>query len=176
MPIMSIDQAPDRAVTFEAVIVAHRSMDSRGVRRLLGGLLVLGAAVSAGLWYLGAWPVIGFMGAEVLLAAWLLRRHTKSAGGTETLLLSGQGLLVVRTDARGRRSERVLAPGWLRARLEERPGRAPAVMVRGRCAPLEVGSALGESERRELASALAEALDRQRSPVFDNPQLREERS
>ncbi len=75
------------AVTFEAVIVPHRSLSRRGLRRLVAALLLLSAGVSGGFWYLGAWPVMGFSGAEVLLAAWLLRRHARGAAAAEMLLL-----------------------------------------------------------------------------------------
>jgi uncharacterized membrane protein len=39
---------------------------------------------------------------------------------------------------------------------------------------IEVGSALGEPEKRDLAEALAAAVHRLKNPVFDNPQLRAE--
>jgi hypothetical protein len=39
---------------------------------------------------------------------------------------------------------------------------------------VEVGASLGEHEKRDLAEALRDALDRWRHPRFDNPQLREE--
>jgi hypothetical protein len=38
---------------------------------------------------------------------------------------------------------------------------------------MEVGAALGEAEKRQLATALLQALERQRNPLFDNPQLRD---
>ncbi|HYZ64495.1 MAG TPA: DUF2244 domain-containing protein [Acetobacteraceae bacterium] len=159
-------------VQFEAVIVPHRSLSPAGLRWVVGGLCALSAAVSTGLWLLGAWPVLGFTGIEILLAVWLIRRNAQGARATEMLLLSGAGLRILRTDRRGRRSERVLASYWLRAELEERPGRAPALFVQDRGARVEVGAELGEQEKRELAAALRQALERRRNPIFDNAQLR----
>jgi hypothetical protein len=37
----------------------------------------------------------------------------------------------------------------------------------------EIGAALGEAEKRDLAGCLRGALHRARNPVFDNPQLRD---
>lgn len=173
MSAMTTDAASDCAVTFEAVIVPHRSLGPRGLRWVAGMLLVLSGGVSMGLWYAGAWPVLGFTGPEVILAVWLLRRHAAGVRRTEMLLLSEQDLRVLRTDGDGRRCERVLSAGWLRASLEERPGQTPVLMLRDHRAQLEVGAALGEQEKRDLAAALSAALDRQRHPDFDNPQLRE---
>ncbi len=157
---------------FEAMIVPHRSLGRTGLRWVAGSLCVLSGGISAGLWMIGAWPVIGFTGLEVLLAVWLINRHAR-AGASERLLLSDAGLRVVRTDGAGRGWERRLQGGWLRVSLQERPGRTPALLLHDRRARLEVGADLGEAEKRALALALREALHRQRHPSFDNAQLRE---
>ncbi len=125
-------------------------------------------------WYLGAWPIAGFNGGEILLAMVLLRTHARSRRQRELLLLSGQAMRVLRTDARGRASEHSLQPGWLNVILEERPGRVPGLYLTARGQHLEVAAALGEPEKRDLAEALAGAIHRLKNPVFDNAQLRAE--
>ena len=162
------------AVHFEAVITPHRSLGRRGLLSLAGAILLLSGVVTAGLWWLGAWPAVAINGAEIMLALLLLRCNARQARSCEMLLLSDSGLRVVQIDARGRRRERVLPAAWLRVVVQERRGRAPGLFLLGRGAGLEVAGALGEAEKRNLASALREALDRWRSPVFDNPQLRGE--
>jgi len=157
---------------FEAVIVPHRSLSPYGLRWLVGVICVLSFGISTGLWFIGAWPVIAFNGAEVGLALVLLRRNALAVRGCEMLLLSDDGVRVVRTDAAGRRVERRLQSAWLRAQFEERPGRNPALWLSDRGGRMEVGVDLGEAEKRDLAVALRAALYRQRHPVFDNPQLR----
>ena len=163
---------PLDATAFEAVIIPHRSLGRTGLRWLVSFILLLSTGISAGLWFMGAWPAVLFNGAEILLAIVLLRRNARSAQASEMLLLSPSGLRVVRTDVGGRRTERTLQSGWLNAVLEERPGRAPALWLSDRGHRMEVGAELGEAEKRDLAAALREALYRHRNPVFDNPQLR----
>ena len=170
---MAATRVADGPITFEAVIVPHRSLGRRGLRWLSGVLFALNAGVAAGLWLVGAWPAIGFIGGEIVLAIWLLHRHAMGARSSEMLLLSDAGLRVVQVSERGLRSERELPCGWLRASLDERPGRTPALLVRSRGEAVEIGAALGEMEKRQLALALQDALARQRHPVFDNPQLRD---
>jgi uncharacterized membrane protein len=170
---MSSADAPGEAVQFEAVIVPHRSLSPAGVRWVVGSLLALSGVISAGLWYLGAWPVIGFSGVGVLLAIWLVQRNAAGVKATEMLILSDAGLVVVRTDVAGRRWERRLEPHWLRAGLEERPGGTPALVLRTRGRRMEVGAALGAEEKLQLAAALQDAIYRQSHKVFDNPQLRD---
>ncbi len=168
---MAAEMVPD-ATAFEAVIIPHRSLSRAGLQWLVGVILVLSSGISVGLWLIGAWPVVLFNGAEILLAVVLLRRNARAAQACEMLLLSDAGLRIVRTDMGGRRTERLLRPGWLNAVLEERHGRAPALWLSDRGVRMEVGAELGEAEKRDLANALRQALHRQRNPVFDNPQLR----
>lgn len=165
--------SPPPGTAFEAVIIPHRSLTRAGLRWLVGFICLLSTLVSLGLFYLGAWPVIAFNGAEIALAIVLLRRNARASRASEMLLLSEEGLRVVRTDMAGRRKERRLQSAWLRAELEERAGRVPALWLSSRGNRMEVGADLGEAEKRDLAAALAAALHRHRHPRFDNPQLRD---
>lgn len=159
-------------VLFEAVVVPHRSLSLHGQRVLAGSLLGLSGVIGAGLWFLGAWPVLGFNGLEVGLAVWLLRRNA-NATASEVITLSEAGLRIARTDARGTRTEQSVPAGWLQVVLEERPGRTPLLVLAQHGVRTEVGAALGEHEKRDLAAALRAALHRWRTPIFDNPQLRD---
>ena len=169
---MAIADAPSLEVPhFEALITPHRSMGPAGLRRLIAFILIVSGAVSTGLWFAGAWPVVGFNGAEIALAIVLLRRNARQRNTSERLLLSTTGLRIIRTDPAGRQRIRILEGAWLNAVLQERPGRAPALLLVERGRQLEVGTDLGEAEKRDLAEALRAALYRQRNPRFDNPQL-----
>jgi uncharacterized membrane protein len=158
---------------FEAVIVPHRSLSRRGLRILLGAITLICTINAAVFIRLGAWPVGGFTGIELLLAAVLLRLNATSAKASELLLLTQDALRIVRTDPKGRRAERVLSPAWLTVTLEERPGRVPGLWLGTRGEREEVAKVLGEAEKRDLARALSEALYRWRNPLFDNAQLAE---
>jgi uncharacterized membrane protein len=168
MSMMETDQ-----VMFEALIVPHRSLTRRGralVLLALGALCCVDVAVSI---VTSAWPVGWFAGAELLLAAYLLRRNARDARASELVLLSEQSLRIIRTDRKGVRQERSLSPFWLTMQLLDRPGRVPALLLIAQGRHEEVGRSLGEAEKRDLARALADALHQWRNPVFDNPQLRQ---
>lgn len=161
-------------VLFEAVCTAHQSLDDRGMRAVAILVIVASAAVAILFSALGAWPVIGFTGLEVVLVLGLLSRHRRGGRrAVEILALVGDRLEVRRTDARGRREELTLDPYWARVSVEERPGTVSRLVLRERRRDVEIGGLLGDAERRELAAMLSEALRRYREPVFDNPQLRE---
>jgi uncharacterized membrane protein len=157
---------------FEALIVPHRSLSARGVRRLVAFVALLCGLTGLRFWLLGAWPVAAFAVVEVGLAAFLIHLNARRARARELLLLTEAGMRVVRTDMDGRRVERLLPAAWLSATLEERPGRVPALWLVAPGTREEVARALGEDEKRDLADALTEALHRFRNPLFDNAQLR----
>jgi uncharacterized membrane protein len=165
-----IDPA-DELTLFEAVIVPHRSLSPAGLRWLI--LLICGLCGLTALrfWLLGAWPVVAFSVLEVGLAVVLLRINASRARASEMILLTDRALRIVRTSARGRRQECTLAPTWLNVVLEETPGRVPRLVLTARDVREEIGAALGEAERRDLAQALTEALYHARNPRFYNLQL-----
>lgn len=157
---------------FEAVIVPHRSMSAAALRTLLVVICLMSGMTGALFVSIGAWPVGAFTVVELLLAAWLFRLNARSARATELLLLSPDGLRVVRTTPDGRRRSMVLPAAWLNVTLEERPGRVPALLLVAHGVREEVAESLGGAEKRDLAGALRKALYDWRNPVFDNPQLR----
>ncbi len=161
------------AIVFEAELAPHRSLSKHGLRALIGGLLLASLAITTVFWALGAWPVAGFNGVEIVLAALLMRVHAKALKRREILRLTEAGLRIVRDDGKGGRSEHELQPAWLRISLTERPGRCPGLYLSSRGRHVEVAAMLGEPEKRDLFYALAEALHRLRHPVFVNPQLAE---
>lgn len=171
-PVTPPPTQPD-AVLFEAICTPPNALGLRGLW-LVAGLFAAGSLVTGGLFLvLGAWPVLGFCGAEAVLVLALLALYRRRARrAMESVVLTETRLTVRRHDARGRREELALDPYWARLRLEERPGRVSALLLVQRARVVEVGAMLGEDEKRDLAGALGAALRRYREPVFDNAQLR----
>lgn len=158
-------------VIFQAVLTPHRSLSPRGLRLLLLAIAAMCAVNAAAFVAIGAWPVGGFTGLELILAGVLFRLNATAARASEMLLLTPDALRIVRTDPAGRRAERVLAPAWMTVQLEERPGRVAGLWLGAGGAREEVARFLGDEAKRELAASLSAALHRWRNPRFDNPQL-----
>ncbi|SFK50319.1 DUF2244 domain-containing protein [Falsiroseomonas stagni] len=160
-------------ILFEAVSTPPRSLSDRGMRWLVV-LSCLGAAIPAVLFtLLGAWPVLPFLGIEVLLVLFLVtlhRRWTKAA--REVVRLTEGRLLVSTADGRGGRRVTEFEPYWTRVALEEEVEGSPRLLLVQRGRRVELGGFLAPEEKRDLARALSAALSRYRNPVFDNPQLR----
>ncbi len=158
---------------FEAEIVPHRSLSRQGVNRLIFALAVICCINATVFIHIGAWPVGGFTGVELLLAGVLLRLNSHAARAREVVRLTPEGLRITRVSRHGQRDVRVLPPGWLNVEFVERPGRVSALWLVAHGVREEIGRSLGEEPKRELGQSLEAALRRWRNPVFDNPQLRE---
>ena len=161
------------ATLFEALIVPHRSLSPKAWRVLLTAICLLCGGTAGVFVWLGAWPVGGFTGVELGLAAFLFRLNVRAARASELVLLSAEQIEIVRTEPSGARRVAHISPAWLNLELQERPGRVPALLLVSRERREEIGRSLGETEKRALAEALQAALDRLRRPRFDNPQLRD---
>lgn len=157
---------------FEAVIVPHRSLSARGLWWLVATICGLSAATSTLFWWLGAWPVMGFSGVEVLAAILLIRHHAQGVRAREQVWLRPDALQLRRTDQRGRSQDWRLSPAWLRVVVQERGEGAPGLYLAARGRRMEIAARLSEAEKRDLAEALRAALHRLHHPRFDNPQLR----
>ncbi len=157
---------------FEAEVKPHRSLSRRGLGFAIGGMCLGSLVVTSLMARLGAWPVVGFNGADLLLALGLIGLNVRAARARETIRLSETELSIVRRDASGRQTRLSLSPSWLRVVLEERAGTVPKLLLTAHGTSCEVARQLGEAQKRELAAALAGALRRWQSPRFDNTPLR----
>ncbi len=169
MPPRGEDDKP----LFEAVLRPHRSLSRRGVFIVAGCMFTASLCVTSLMFFLGAWPVIGFNGADIALAFFLLWLNVRAARAIEVITLSQSGIAVTHTDIHGRSYTFSLAPYWLNVVLEERAGTVPKLLLAGRGRSTEIARQLGEAQKRDLANALTNALHRWKNPVFDNVQLRE---
>ena len=162
------DDAAWGPVLFEARMRPNASLSAKA--RSVVILLLTGASVAIGtlFWVLGAWPVPGFCGLEVLLACVLLYRNARDLRRAECIELREQSLRLTRIDARGRCRERRLSPYWLRVDLHDSPGSIVRVRLRGHGVQEEIGLFLDEVARRILAQDLRVALHSCRNPRYDN--------
>ena len=86
---------------FSAIITPHRSLSRTGflaVMALVGGLSFIG-----GLFFflLGAWPVIGFLGLDVVLVYWAFRANYRAAAAFEEVTVTPSELRLRRVSHRG---------------------------------------------------------------------------
>lgn len=151
--------APPESAVFSARLFPHRSLGRRGtsVLILLVGLVSFATALPFVL--MGAWPVGGFFGLDVLALYICFRINNRDARRYEEVVLSRIDLMVRKVCWRGRSTERRFNPAWVRLKSEEDPayGVTRLAIVQRR-EELEIGSFLAPFEKADFARAFRLAL------------------
>ncbi len=124
---------------------------------IVGGLNFIG-----GMFFLamGAWPVMGFMGLDVLLVWWAFRLNFAEAKRSERIIVNGDAVQLLRNPASGAATSEEFNRRWLRVELEFDEARelVGRLFLNYRGKRSEVGSFLGAEEREGLARALRKIL------------------
>ena len=152
-------------LAFERVLLPHRSLPSRGFHLLMLILGLISLAVGIGFVSIGAWPVMGFFGLDVLLVYVAFRLNYRSARRSETIRLAGDAFTVERVDVRGQRRMWRFQPFWLRVILEEQGDEWNRLLVASHGRSLVIGDIVTPAIRRELAALIREALKRWRDAL-----------
>ena len=157
---MTLNHHAEGAVLYSAVLRPHRSAGSHAVRWIiwLVGLawLIVGLAFAAA----GAWPVMPFLGLEVLLLYGALRLNQKAGNAYEAVNLTEQTLSVRRVDHWGKQTDYAFPPHWLQVNIDDPPTRRSPVELRSHGRSLFIGKFLLPHERLELVRALRRELFR----------------
>jgi len=127
-------------------------------------VIIFSLTISTGLCLAGAWPAFGFLGLDIALVYLALRVSYRRGRVTEVLELDEHVLTVQRTDPGGRRQSWRLQPAWLRVELSEPILPQTPVLLRTHGQALAIGQFLHPEQRREVAAALRDALERWRRP------------
>ena len=144
---------------FSAVITPHRSLGSKG---FLIFMLCLGClSFIAGIIFvsLGAWPVFGFFGLDVLLVYLAFRANYRTARAYEEVTVTASELTVRKVNHRGLVRQWTLNPLWVRLEriFHEEFGIERLFLVfRGR--RLVIARFLSPAEKASFARALTSAL------------------
>ncbi len=164
--------APADPKIFSAVITPHRSLSPRGFLILM---LCLGAVsfVSGVVFVsMGAWPVCGFFGLDVLLVYVAFRANFRAARAYEEVTVTASELTVRKVSQRGSVREWTLNPVWVRLeRIVHEEFGIERLFLVSRGQRLSVAGFLGAHEKESFATALSAALgEAKRGPtrtVFD---------
>jgi uncharacterized membrane protein len=151
------------ALLFSALLKPNRSATLHAINVLIVMVAVIFFATGLGFAYLGAWPVAGFIGLDVVLLYVALRINHRAGSAFETVSLTTDELTISRVDHWGRRQSFALQPHWLQVSVDKENKR---VELRSHGRAVTVGAFLTPEERAEFADALREALRRLKTAPF----------
>src|SRR5262245_64405950 len=115
----SDNDCSDEPTIFSATITPYRSLGNVGFLVLM--LVIGGVSFAAGVAFLmvGAWPVFGFFGLDVLLVYWAFRVNYRTARAYEVVTVTPTELTVRKVTHHGRVREWTLNPLWVRLDRDE---------------------------------------------------------
>lgn len=155
---MSEGIAADEPI-FRALLTPHRSLGRRGFVILMAFLGSIWLGIGAFFLSIGAWPVFGFFGLDVLLIYIAFKLNYRAARAREEVSISRTALDIVKVAPSGRSEEHRFNPFWTKfriARHDEIGITGMAVEGDGRRVPL--GAFLNPDDRESFATAFGRAL------------------
>lgn len=145
---------------WQATLTPHRSLTKQGFVVVMGLVLAVNLVVAGMFVALGAWPIAGFAGLDVLLVWWAFRANFADARQLERISVTDHELVVDRLRENRPPEQQRFVRRWVRVELEEDRDReliGRLLLVSGPNRVI-IGDFLAPEERKTLASALKSAL------------------
>jgi uncharacterized membrane protein len=164
------DREASQPKLFSARLTPHRSLNRTGFLVLMAFLIAVSFAAGVAFLLMGAWPVFGFFGLDVLAIYWAFRINFRRADASEEITVTPLELRVRRISHRGHVVEWVLNPLWVQ--LDQKTHAEFGIerlylVSRGR--RVSIGSFLGADEKASFAKALLAALQAAKRGITYNP-------
>lgn len=155
----TLPQGPhDSEPRFRAVLTPHRSLGPKGFVIFMAAISTVSFGTGLMFFLMGAWPIIGFMGLDVLLVYVAFRINFRALRVYETVALDDEALTVTRVAPDGKEQSWRFNPYWVRVRVDERVGLSSELSLASHGKRLVFGAFLTDPEREDFADALKAAL------------------
>ncbi len=152
----------DRPI-FAASLTPHRALGRRGLRIVVLVVALLAAIPGIVFFALGAWPVVGFMGLDVLAVWWAPSASMKDGKRLEQVTLYRDSLVVRQVSPTGAASEATFNPFFVRLVVSrDAEDRITGLVLSGRDRELPIGAFLNPADKATFAKAFGAALSRAR--------------
>lgn len=168
MPPASIGRAPDTPVmaepgstsdgAFEALLYPNRSLPNRGFIAVMSIVIIVNLTLGLTFFTLGAWPVLGFCGLDILFV-WLAFKLSYRQGRLhERIRLTADALWVSRVLPSGHETRWHLEPYWVTVEIDRPDAHEARISLVSKGKRLILGSFLSPKERVAFGKRLQEAL------------------
>ena len=150
---------PTETPIFSAVLRPHRSLSPRGFVMVMLALISCSFTAGLAFWSMGAWPVVGFFGLDIVLVQLAFRLNYRQARASEEVTVFADRMTVMKTTPRGDMSELGFNPYWARIEVDRHPeAGVTRVTIASHGKRLDIAGFLGPHERESFAAALSAAL------------------
>lgn len=144
---------------FAAKLTPHRSLGRNGFIVLMVSISAICFVAGVLFYAIGAWPIMGFFGLDVLLIYLAFKLNYRSGRAYEQVVLTTDELQVHQVTPRGQVTSHSFNPFWVRLlvdRTEDEGVTGLKLTSHGK--DLQIGSFLNPDDRESFADALSQAL------------------
>ena len=153
----------------QITIWPHRSLSPKGFTIVMGVLAGLLFLIGLGFFLAGAWPVIGFLGLELLIVWGAFKLNYRAARHRETIHTTTEEMMVESQTPTGKQAQKSFPIGWLRVSLS--PSESPMMSSRDQQKIIlsshgeqaEIGKYLHPAEKAGLSRELGAMIARARA-------------
>lgn len=150
---------------FDAEIRPNRSLPNPGFYALMAAVALISFSAGIAFMMLGAWPVLGFFGLDVVLVWLAFKLSYRDGRRRETIQITAEEIRVSRASPFGHLTNFRLPAAWTKVEIAGEGEPDVQARLRARGKTLIIGSLLSPRERESLAEAVREALVKARRGV-----------
>ncbi|WP_196260336.1 DUF2244 domain-containing protein [Pelagibacterium limicola] len=146
---------------FSALLTPHRAMSRKAIRWVVAIAAILASIPGVTFYAMGAWPVVGLLGVDILALWWALSASLKSGEAYEEITLWPDALDIRRVNPRGRETHFSFNPFYVRfSVVRDNENRVTALKLMTRGKQTEIGRFLTPYDKDQFARTFADALRR----------------
>lgn len=144
---------------FDAILTPHRSLGQAGFKVLMGLLVVFWLVLGGAFLSIGAWPIFGFLGLDIVAIWAAFYWNYRAARARELVSVSRTKLAIRKIAPSGKSEDHGFNPFWARLKVDrhEEIG-VTAIAVTGEGRTVGVGAFLNPDDRESFAKEFGRAL------------------
>ena len=146
---------------FAALLTPHRSLSPSAIRWVIAFTALMASIPGIAFFAMGAWPVVGLMGLDVILLTWALTASYTDKDAFEEITLWPDALEIRNVSKTGKETNFSLNPFMVRLSVSrDDEARITALKIVARDTEIEIGRFLTPDDKANFAAVFAPALHR----------------
>tara|TARA_E500000331_G_C17213002_1_gene694622 strand:+ start:981 stop:1445 length:465 start_codon:yes stop_codon:yes gene_type:complete len=153
-----------KKIFLDITVLPYRSLSKKGFKNLMFIVCFVFFSVGVFFWHIGAWPVFGFLGLDVLLLYYAFKINYKSGEIFETLKIIRDNFLITRNFPSGKKQIWNLEPYWTKVEISNPRRNQHNLIVKSRDKVVLLGSFLNYKDKKKLREKIESALKLSKTP------------
>ncbi len=144
-------------------LLPYRSLSKKGFKNLIFIVSFVFFSIGVFFWYIGAWPVFGFLGLDVFLLYYAFKINYKSGEIFETIKIIKENLLITRNFPSGKKQIWNLEPYWTKVEMLSPARHQHNLVIKSKNKVVLLGSFLNYDDKKKIFKQIESALQLQKN-------------